>query len=102
MNRGRRAKAFLRNFGEKAAWVRSLPCAGCALPADQGVIQAAHVRARGMGGCGGDSSDLVPLCATRGCHALQEHLGVEGFLRATGRDLPAIAGELEEIWKTRG
>ncbi len=60
-NAKRRAKLYARNFGERAAFVRSMEClgsAGCAGP-----IEAAHVRARGMGGVRGSRRDLVPLCS---------------------------------------
>jgi hypothetical protein len=88
VNRKRRAKVFERNFGQRAAEVRSLGCiVGAKLgrelddqptfghklavavyhqesgqACDFGGAQAAHARARGMGGCKGDRRDLVPLC----------------------------------------
>lgn len=58
VNRERRKRLHERNFGPKADWIRSLPCevSGQRPPSDP-----AHTRSRGMGGCGGDSTDLVPL-----------------------------------------
>lgn len=60
INAERRAKLFARNFGKRSSAVRAMPClvAGCRKES-----QAAHVRARGMGGARGDRRDLVPLCA---------------------------------------
>ena len=59
INPERRAKSYARNFGSEADIVRSMPCLvrGCSHPSE-----AAHVRARGMGGTKGDRHDLVPLC----------------------------------------
>ncbi len=59
VNPERRAKLYARNFGEHADLIRALPCLvpGCSCPAE-----AAHARARGMGGCMGSWRDLVPLC----------------------------------------
>lgn len=58
-NPERRARLYAHNFGEHADFVRSLPClvTGCSRPAE-----AAHARARGMGGAKGSWRDLVPLC----------------------------------------
>lgn len=57
-NAKRAAKTYERNFGTRAAVVRDMPCLVCrSIPS-----QAAHVRARGMGGAKGDRRDLVPLC----------------------------------------
>lgn len=91
VNRKRKAKAFRRNFGKRSDAVREMRCLGCVarrkmgpgLNADgtrttagggdlfdirhelgqQTPTQAAHVKARGMGGVGGSRRDLVPLCA---------------------------------------
>jgi len=59
VNPERKERLHARNFGAKADWIRSLPCevSGRSGPSDP-----AHVRARGMGGAGGSSQDLVPLC----------------------------------------
>jgi hypothetical protein len=89
VNRERRVKVFERNFGQRAAEVRSLGCiVGARLggeldeqptfirklvvavrhqesgqACDFGGAQAAHAIARGMGGAKGSRRDLVPLCA---------------------------------------
>ena len=66
-NPARRAKMYARNFGPRAIAVRGMPClvarARKARDLCRGEVQAAHVVARGMGGCGGDARSLVPLCA---------------------------------------
>lgn len=58
-NPQRRARQHERNFGAHADTIRALPCLvpGCRRPAE-----AAHARARGMGGAKGSWRDLVPLC----------------------------------------
>jgi hypothetical protein len=63
------------------------------------VIQSAHVKCRGMGGCNGSSSDLVPLCG--GCHRAQEGVSNERYQAQTGIDLVAEARRLEETWIAR-
>ena len=50
-----------------------MPCVVCS----SGPVEAAHVKARGMGGCGGDRRSLVPLC-TR-CHREQHAIGLRAF-----------------------
>lgn len=67
VNRRRQAKKYERNFGQHSDWIRSHACCACGRPeSDTMTIQAAHAKARGMGGCGGDKTDLVPLCFD--CH----------------------------------
>jgi hypothetical protein len=99
VNRERKAETFARNFGERAGHVRALGClVGQALAreldevedfagrlavavdheqteraCDFGPTQAAHARARGMGGAKGDRRDLVPLCHRH--HAQAGELG---------------------------
>jgi hypothetical protein len=63
-NPERKAETFARNFGPRGEAVRAMPCLcargpwslRCGQPAE-----AAHARARGMGGAKGDRRDLVPL-----------------------------------------
>jgi len=62
INRARRKRLHARNFGPKAEWIRDQPCEVTGVCRDFGSrIVAAHMVARGMGGCGGDSTHLVPL-----------------------------------------
>lgn len=72
LNSERRARLYERNFGAKADWIRRQPCyvTGRSGPSDP-----AHTRARGMGGCGGDRTDLVPLCR-------EAHRDFDGVLTA--------------------
>jgi len=79
VNRERRRATFARNYGDRGGPVRALGCLvaiefarcvfdGLGAPRRswapcQGKVEAAHTRARGMGGAGGDRRDLVPLCS---------------------------------------
>lgn len=100
VNPERKKVLYERNFGAKADWVRTLPCLvgypNCRLWQSD----PAHVVARGMGGCGGDKSQLVPLC--RPHHVEQETSGVLEFNRRYHLDLAAEAARLEAEWKRRG
>ena len=99
VNGRRRRRLFNRNFGPKADWIRSLGCLrGCSTTAPS---QAAHVRARGMGGCKGSAADLVPLCYR--CHdLLDSRCGSPArFLALTGMDLVTEAERLELAWSNR-
>lgn len=98
VNSRRRRRLYKRNFGAKADWIRDQSCALCGCPPETGAIHAAHVRARGMGGCGGSLRDLVPLCGLRGCHALQESMSVESLTERFGVDLRRLADSLHEAW----
>lgn len=68
-NAKRAAAKFERNFGERGAAIREMPCLchgrtpafGAKWPCFGDTV-AAHARARGMGGCKGDRRELVPLC----------------------------------------
>ena len=73
-NPKRRAAAYARNFGDHADTIRALPCL---VPGCQHRAEAAHARARGMGGCKGSWRDLVPLC--------REHHEEAGEYRTTRR-----------------
>ncbi|MBL9105167.1 MAG: hypothetical protein JNL82_29750 [Myxococcales bacterium] len=104
-----RRRAFARNFGDRAPAVRAMACL-CSAEGRRGMtppnlrdrcagaIEAAHVRARGMGGAKGDRRDLVPLCTYH--HQRQHQLGVHRFAEIYGVDLQdearRIAGELDE------
>lgn len=94
-NPKRRRESFVRNFGERGEAVRAMRCLvgiGC-----RGPVQAAHVKARGMGGRGGDRRSLVPFCA--GHHDEQSRRGVKTFAAAHQLNLDAeaerIAHELD-------
>jgi hypothetical protein len=75
VNPERRARLRARNFGDHASFVRSLSCVVNLAPVElrtpcYGELEAAHLRTRGMGGCGGDWRQLFPAC--RGHHEEQE------------------------------
>jgi hypothetical protein len=67
----KRARLYEKQFGQKADWVRSLPCAACKR---DGPSDPAHMRSRGAGGT---SEHLVPLC--RMCHIEQHTRGIKTF-----------------------
>jgi hypothetical protein len=97
-NRARRVRLHARNFTgpipgyDHAAFIRQQPCCACGRHG----VDAAHVVARGMGGCGGDWTDLVPLC--RPCHRhYDDEVGSpERYLEETGVDLRAYARRYAE------
>lgn len=104
MNPERRRRKYERNFRgpwegyDHAEWVRGQLCAAVSSGRCSGAIQAAHVRARGMGGAKGDWTDLVPLCAHH--HRVLDlecgnrpHL----FLRREGVDLERLAARLVPV-----
>lgn len=64
-NPKRRREAWERNFGERRAWIVSMPCliAKHPLHTCAGVIEPAHAIARGMGGRKGNRRHQVPLCS---------------------------------------
>lgn len=94
VNAKRKKKTFARNFGTRAAAVREMGCLVCGAPSE-----AAHARARGMGGAKGDRRDLVPLCRIHHSE-LDDRLGLSGFRERYGIDLRAeaerIATELDD------
>jgi hypothetical protein len=96
----KRARAkYLRNFGPKADWIRSLPCL---VPACWRETVAAHARARQMGGCGGDASVQVPLCDPHHREAGEYRTSARAAFEARyGLDLIAEAARLEAEWQGR-
>lgn len=93
-NPRRRRAAHARDFGERAAIIRTMPCLAAADGRCLGRIEAAHARSRGAGG---DRHHLVPLCT--GHHREQHDHGVQTFARKHGLDLLThahrIAAELD-------
>lgn len=97
-NAKRRRESYARNYGERGDAVRAMPClvgVGC-----RGPIQAAHVKARGMGGRGGDRRSLVPFCA--GHHNEQSTRGVLTFAAKYSLDLASEAGRIALELDARG
>lgn len=98
VNRERRAKLYARNFGEggeRGEVVRSMACLARGDGRCSGPIEAAHVVARGMGGCNSSSRQLVPLC--RGHHREQGDRGIRTFEARHGLDLDAEARRVAEV-----
>lgn len=78
VNRKRAAEKFHRNFDGGIGhdkWIRAKPCCLCTAvgQTQRTPTQAAHAKARGMGGAGGDWQLLVPLCNEH--HREQESAG---------------------------
>lgn len=97
-NPERRARMFARNFGEggeRGEVVRSMACLARGDGRCSGPIEAAHVVARGMGGCNSSSRQLVPLC--RGHHREQGDRGIRTFEARHGLDLDAEARRVAEV-----
>lgn len=96
VNPKRRARAFERNYGQRGDPIRAMQCAvrshSSSATRCSGRIEAAHVVARGMGGCNGDRRDLVPLCS--GHHLEQGAIGILSFQRKYGIDLAGLAAAL--------
>ncbi|MEL7058619.1 MAG: hypothetical protein AAGN46_01195 [Acidobacteriota bacterium] len=90
-NPERAAKAYARAFGDKAAWIRSLPCSTCRAP---GPSDPSHVRSRGAGGT---AADLIPQC--RRCHQRYHQIGAGSFAAEVGVDLRDLAASYEAFWQ---
>jgi hypothetical protein len=104
-NSKRKAKTFARCFGDRAAAVREMPCLACVARGSRQMAptQAAHARARGLGGVKGNSSDLVPLCAFD--HELASEFGTSkraAFEARAGLDLTACAASIAADLDARG
>ena len=95
MNRRRAAERRRENFGERAVYVRGMPClvgVSCSGP-----IEAAHVRSRGAGGT---RRDLVPLCQAH--HREQHQRGKRSFAESHGLDLEAAAARVASALDEKG
>lgn len=91
VNPKRRKALSEEQFGEKAVWIRAMPCCVCGYrpPSDPH-----HVKSRGAGG---RAEDVVPLC--RLCHDWIHASGRYSFERAKGIDLRVIARCLHAEWE---
>lgn len=119
VNRKRKAAAFKKNFGLKAAWIRERDCAVAfrrplrPLPDSDsktedalivvgwlglcaGPVEAAHAKTRGAGGT---AADLVPLCQYH--HRRQHMLGIKTFGARYGVDLAEMAESYDHAWEHR-
>lgn len=89
-NLARRRKMHDRNFGDRSEHIRAMPClvgGDCS-----GQIVAAHVKARGMGGCNSSRRSLVPLCWSH--HEEQHRIGATTFAQHYALDLERWADEI--------
>lgn len=95
VNAKRRARLYERNFSGGVghdSYIRSLPCCLCPKGKQTTPTQAAHAKARGLGGCGGDYTKLVPLCFWH--HNEHGRVGNAGIFGAYAVDLLALAAKL--------
>lgn len=79
-----------RNFGDRAEHIRAMSClvgVDCS-----GQIVAAHVKARGMGGCNSSRRSLIPLCW--GHHEEQHRIGIATFAQRYALDLERSSDEI--------
>ena len=100
----KRAKAkFERNYGAYSDVIRAFPCIGCGVRAPS---DAAHAIPRGMGGCGGDKTTLVPLCGWERpfprppmtpCHWLYDN-EMDRFTERTGLTKEDVIAHAAELW----
>lgn len=95
-NPTRRAKLYERNFAGPIGhdtWIRARRCCLCNdLKPQTTPTQAAHVKARGMGGCNSSWRSLVPLC--REHHQEQGAKGIARIYERYGLDLKRLAESL--------
>ncbi len=84
---------YARDFGPKASWIRTLPCAGCGGTRNR--IEAHHQKTRGAGGW---SKHLVPLCTD--CHREWHQHGKLRFDKKHECDLEVVMKTLDSQWMT--
>lgn len=100
-NRKRKKQLWERNFGEKSLWIVTLNCEVTDVVAEDGwKIDAAHMKTRGMGGCGGDKAALVPLA--HGAHKDFDEMSEAKFGAKYGRTKQSVkdaAPKYEERWQ---
>lgn len=95
VNPERRASRFARNYGEggkRGEAVRAMACLCAAHGGCARKIDAAHVTARGMGGCNSSARELVPLCRVH--HDEQGRRGLADFEAMYGLELAAAAARI--------
>lgn len=91
-------------FGDKAEWIRTLPCtlayrrpADCRYALDKaGRFYADPAHVVHSQGAGGTSEDLAPLC--RKHHREQHAAGIRTFERRYNIDLTTMATKLHKLW----
>lgn len=99
-NRRRRAATYARNFGERGAAVREMPCLLAPTGGCRGRTEAAHATARGMGGHNGDRRSLVPLCTWH--HRASGDMGAITFAAKYRIDLHEEAARIARELDARG
>lgn len=92
VNSKRKAQRNRDHFGDKAVWIRTLPCLVCGTTP----VEACHAKSRGAGGT---SEHLVPMCHKH--HREQHMMGVTSFGVVHGVDLMAEAEHYHKAWILR-
>lgn len=85
-------RKFVRNFHSRrrVLWIKGLPCAFCG----RNRTRNAHMNARGMGGCGGDYTRILPLCID--CDE-RFYLGRTSFLEVLGLTWADVETKLAQV-----
>ena len=99
-NRKRAAKRYADNFGKRGDFVRAMPCLLLRTGRCAGLIEAAHAKARGMGGVNSDRRSLVPLC--RWHHRKSHRIGAKTFAELYTINLSAEADRIARELDARG
>jgi hypothetical protein len=94
----RRRESARANGGDRAAWVRALPCILAGRHVCEGPVENAHVKGGG-GSRKADARFIVPAChgAHRGPKGM--HDGIKSFAARWGLDLLALAADVERRWR---
>jgi hypothetical protein len=97
VNPERKLERYARNYGDRGAIVRAMPCLLLAAGGCKGAVEAAHVKSRGAGG---DRRSLIPLCM--GHHNEQHQHGAKTFAAKYEVDLGAAAARIAVDLDLRG
>lgn len=100
VNRKRRAELFERNFGQRGAAVREMPCLLANTKDCDQPVEAAHASARGMGGVKGDRHQLVPLCGRH--HTISGRMAPSDFIARYKINLRTEARRIARELDARG
>lgn len=96
-NRARLKKRRAECFGEKAEWIRKMPCVMRLHQGCSSRVEAIHVRSRGAGG---KAESLLPMCNYH--HGQLHVMGRRTFEAFHVRDLGRAAEKYERLWRQQG
>lgn len=89
----KRKARYRKAFGDKAAYVRSLPCCACGAFGPSDPHHYLHRSSRG------NKDHMVPLCRRHHQEIHGPNSGVETFQRKHGISFAFIAGQIEHDWQ---